>query len=113
MLSSDEHLPEEQGELVRGTGHDALTVRAQGKSDSTVFEVSCREGRAFITLDRDFTDMRRYAPAERPGHIVLRLARQDKCHILSHFAGVVRPFESQPLTGHLWIVEENQVRIRS
>jgi predicted nuclease of predicted toxin-antitoxin system len=111
----DENLPEELAELLRVAGHDALTVRAQnlhGKSDSTVFEVCSRESRALITLDCDFTDLRRYPPAERPGRVVLRFGRQDKWHILSHFAGVVRLFESQPLAGHLWIVEENQVRIR-
>jgi predicted nuclease of predicted toxin-antitoxin system len=115
LFKVDENLPEELAALLRSAGHDALTVRnqgLQGKPDSTVFEVCCREGRAFITLDCDFTDLRRYPPAERPGRIVLRLARQDKRHILSHFAGVVPLFESHLLTGHLWIVEENQVRIR-
>jgi predicted nuclease of predicted toxin-antitoxin system len=116
LFKVDENLPEELAEHLRGAGHDALTVRAQdlhGKPDSTVFEACSREGRVLITLDSDFTDLRRYPPAERPGRIVLRLGRQDKRHVLSHFAGVLRLFESQPLAGHLWIVEENQVRIRA
>jgi predicted nuclease of predicted toxin-antitoxin system len=112
----DENLPEELAELLRDHGHDAVSVRAQGlqgQPDSVVFDVSSREGRVLITLDQGFTDIRTHPPREFPGRVVLRLARQDKQHILTHLSGVVPLFDSQPLAGRLWVVEESQVRIRS
>jgi predicted nuclease of predicted toxin-antitoxin system len=115
LFKVDENLPEELAGLLRDAGHDALTVRAQelqGSPDSVVLEVASREGRALVTLDQGFGDVRRYPPADHPGCIVLRLARQDKPHILSHFGLVLPLLTREPLAGRLWIVEENQVRIR-
>ena len=115
LFKVDENLPEEIALLLQKAGHDAVTIRAQGlqgKPDSEVLEVSSREGRALITLDQGFTDIRRYPPAQYPGRIVLRFGRQDRPYLLSHFGSVFPLLEREPITGCLWIVEENQVRIR-
>src|SRR5262245_39476271 len=76
LFKVDENLPEEVAQLLLQAGHDALTIRAQGlqgKPDSEVLAVSSAEGRALITLDQGFTDIRRYPPGEYPGRIVLRI----------------------------------------
>jgi predicted nuclease of predicted toxin-antitoxin system len=116
LFKIDENLPEELAEFLQKAGHDALTIRAQGlqgQSDTVILEVTSRESRALITLDQGFTDIRRYPPSEHPGRIVLRFGRQDKPHVLSHFAALVPLLEREPLSGRLWIVEEHQVRIRA
>jgi predicted nuclease of predicted toxin-antitoxin system len=79
----DENLPVEAAEMLRQSGHDM-----------------------------DFADIRAYPPAEYPGTIVLRLGQQDKPHVLSVLTRLMRILHTEPLEGHLWIVEENRVRIR-
>lgn len=74
---------------------------------------NCRsEGRVLVTLDLDFADIRTYPPEEYSGVIVLRLGRQDKLHVLDMFRKLLNAIGREPLDGHLWIVEENRIRIR-
>jgi predicted nuclease of predicted toxin-antitoxin system len=82
----DENLPVEAAGLLCGSGHDAQTVLEQhlgGSADSRLAMLCQREGRILVTLDMDFAEIRAYPPAEFPGVIVLRLARQDKPNVLS------------------------------
>ena len=71
-----------------------------------------REGRAVVTLDLDFADLRAYPPSDYAGIIVLRLARLDKPRVLSVLQRLLPLLESEPLAGKLWIVEEASVRVR-
>jgi predicted nuclease of predicted toxin-antitoxin system len=112
----DENLPREISSLLREAGHDAVTVGEQqmrGAPDPNLAVVCQRESRALVTLDTDFADIRVYPPEEYPGLVVLRLDRQDKPHVLSVFKGVILMLASEPLDGHLWIVEPHRVRMRS
>ena len=111
----DENLPLEVAERLRACGHDAQTVLEQelgGSDDSRLAALCQREGRALVTLDMDFADIRAYPPADLPGLIVLRLGRQDKMTVLSVLAQLIEVLRSESLTGKLWIVEESRVRIR-
>jgi predicted nuclease of predicted toxin-antitoxin system len=111
----DENLPTEAAELLASAGHDAVTVgdqRMVGQPDTNVATVCRREGRAVVTLDLDFADIRAYPPSDYPGIIVLRLARLDKPRVLSVLQRLLPLLESEPLAGKLWIVEETSVRVR-
>ncbi|HET7479428.1 MAG TPA: DUF5615 family PIN-like protein [Rubrobacteraceae bacterium] len=111
----DENLPVELAEELRAAGHEAATVddqRLVGASDRHLSEVCKTEGRVFVTLDLDFADIQTYPPDEHPGLIVLRLARQDKVHVLDVFRRTLKAVEHEPLEGRLWIVEEKRIRIR-
>ena len=111
----DENLPIEITNSLIGSGHDAITVVAQqlgGKSDSTVSSVCQKEHRILITIDTDFADIRVYPPKEYPGIIVLRLKQQDKNYVLDVIQQLLPIFEIEPIDQHLWIVEENRLRIR-
>ena len=111
----DENLPVEVADLLRLAGHDAMTVREQhlvGQADPNVALVCQREERVLVTLDTDFADMRIYPPEQFSGLIVLRLRRQDKPHVLEIFTRLMRVFSSELLERHLWIVEEERIRIR-
>lgn len=111
----DENLPAEVAGLLRKQEHDAVTVLEQhlgGSPDSNIAVICQQEGRALVTLDIDFADIRFYPPEQYPGIIVLRLERQDKPHVLDIFAHVMEAFSSEPIKGRLWIVEEKQIRIR-
>lgn len=111
----DQNLPVEIAEALRGAGHDAETVYAEGLAgtlDLRLAEIIRAEGRALVTLDLGLGDIRTYPPAEYPGLIVLRPPRQDKPTVLQLFARVVPLLERELLAGRLWIVDERHVRIR-
>ena len=73
-LKLDGNLSRRAADLIRSADHDAVTVGNQGLSgaaDETLFEVCKREGRALITLDRDFGQVLRYPPAGSAGIVVI------------------------------------------
>jgi predicted nuclease of predicted toxin-antitoxin system len=114
-FKTDENMPVEVVEMLRSAGHDAVSVLDQnlgGWEDPGVAEVCRAEGRIVVTLDTGFADVRRYPPQDYAGLIVLRLKRQDKPAILRAFERAMRVFALEPVTGALWIVEEDRVRIR-
>lgn len=111
----DENLYDDVAEVLRGRGHDAETVYGeglQGKDDLGIAARCQQEGRALITLDMDFANITVYPPQNYPGLIVLRVADQSRAQIARVFKQVLDVIDQEPLPGHLWIVEEHQVRIR-
>lgn len=114
-FKTDENLPIEVAELLRQHGHDALTVGDQqlaGHPDVDVARVCRAEQRALITLDLDFTDIRVYPPADYAGIVVLRPNLQTIHTVLRLVGRAIALLDSQPLVGHLWIVDDTRVRIR-
>ncbi len=112
----DENLPVETAEFLVNAGHDALTVADQqmaGEDDPKLALVCQQEGRAIITLDLDFSDIRVYPPSQYAGIIVLRLARQDKAWIIKVVQRLIALLMQEELTGKLWIVDESIVRVRN
>lgn len=111
----DENLPLEIAELLVQAGHDAKTVndqRLQGSRDPALLDVCRSEQRALITLDLDFSDIRTYPPQDNAGIIVLRVSNQSKPHLMQVVRHITPLLVREPLKYHLWIVEENKVRIR-
>ena len=111
----DENLPVEAADLLREAGHDAATVLEQsmgGAADPHVAATCRREGRALVTLDTDFADIRTYPPEECSGLLVLRLRRQSKPYVLDALRRVLPLMDAEAIRGRLWIVEEERVRVR-
>jgi predicted nuclease of predicted toxin-antitoxin system len=111
----DENLPVEAADLLRMNGHDALTVFEQsmrGHPDADVAAVCKAEKRALITLDVDFAEIRAYAPEDYSGILVLRARLQDKATVLDLISRTLPLLATEPLEGHLWIVDEGSIRIR-
>ena len=78
-IKLDENLSRRAADLIRAAGHDAVTVSDQvlsGAADETLFQVCRCEGRALITLDRDFGQVLRYPPAGSAGIVVLEVGRR-------------------------------------
>ncbi len=114
-FKTDENLPSDLAELLKQEGHNAFTVnqqKMQGYKDDDLIKVCKHEKRALITLDTDFSDIRRYPPKEYHGIIVLRSANQSKAVIMALMHRVLPQLKLEKLTGALWIVEENKIRIR-
>lgn len=111
----DENLPIEAAALLREAGHDCQTIYDEdlaGASDQRVIDTCLAEGRALLTLDLDFADIRSYPPVEYMGIIVLRPAGPDRERVLRLIARTLRIFERESVERALWIVEESRVRIR-
>jgi predicted nuclease of predicted toxin-antitoxin system len=111
----DENLHEDIVEALRLRGHDALSVHDQkmrGASDVQLGEACRAEGRAIVSFDLDFANIRTYPPGDYPGLIVLRLADQSRPYVLRIFNSVLDLLDREVLAGCLWVVEEHRVRIR-
>lgn len=83
-----------------------------GASDARVADLVRAEGRALITLDLDFADIRAYAPEEHSGIIVLRPRRSDATTILALVDRMLSTIDDTELVGRLWIVEPDRIRVR-
>lgn len=111
----DENLPVEAADLLRHHGHDAATVIEQnmsGETDESIAAVCRREGRVLITLDLDFADIRTYPPSQYPGLIVMRVRQQNKTTVTSMIERISHAIGQEVLSGKLWIVDEERIRIR-
>jgi predicted nuclease of predicted toxin-antitoxin system len=111
----DENLPLEIAHRLRERAHDAATVPEQklgGSSDHAVIAVCDAEGRALITADTDFADIRRYRPSDYPGIVGLRLPNMDRESASRAIERMIPLLAVEPLIGKLWIVEQSRVRIR-
>jgi predicted nuclease of predicted toxin-antitoxin system len=111
----DEHLPLEIKDLLTQQGHDAVTVAEQGLAgtgDADVAQICRNEGRALLTLDLDFSDIRAYPPEDYHGIVVFRPAEQSITTLVRLTTRLLPLLEREPLVRHLWIVEDNRVRIR-
>jgi predicted nuclease of predicted toxin-antitoxin system len=111
----DENIGRRGLELLRASGHDVMTVWDQGLrgvTDEELFQICAAEGRALVTLDRDFGQITRFPPEKSAGIIVLDLGRRAT---LQGIVGRLRDFlsvlESHAVAGALWIVEPGRVRI--
>ncbi len=111
----DENLPIESAEILQQAGYESDTVHSEkitGADDRTISQICKREGQILLTLDLGFSDIRTYPPSDFPGILILRLARQDKIHVMEIIQKVITAMGKQEIAGKLWIVEENRIRIR-
>ena len=115
-FKSDENMPVEAADDLRQAGHDAVTVADQhlaGQPDVRIADVCRAEGRAVVTLDLDFSDIRVYPPSDYAGIIVLRPSVQTITNTRRLVGQVIAMLPNEPLSGQLWIVDEGQIRIRA
>ena len=88
----DENLPVEIADLLTDAGYEAETVwseHIQGSSDKELLELCQVENRIMVTLDMDFSDIRKYKPEDYQGIILLRITSQSKHSVISLFKRVI------------------------
>ena len=111
----DENLPHEFAGTLRKAGHDAVTVVDEGlggQEDGRILSACQREGRALITLDLDFSDIRLSSRGSIPGVVIFRVRRQDRPALIALLRRILPMFDREPLENRIWIIEESRVRIR-
>lgn len=112
----DENLPIEATELLRQGGHDALSVQDQGmvgERDERLADVCKSEGRALVTIDLDFSDIRNYPPDAYSGIIVLRPAIQSMTAVLRLVTRLLGVFGTEQLAHDCGSSMRRKFRIRS
>jgi predicted nuclease of predicted toxin-antitoxin system len=114
-LKLDENIGRRGLEFLRASGHDVMTVRDQGlggTADERLFEVCASEGRALVTLDRDFGHVPRFPPERSAGVIILEVGpRATVRSVLDRLADLLAVMKTRTVVGELWIVEPGRVRI--
>ena len=111
----DENLPVFATGIFQIAGYEACTVlqqRLSGASDDDLFALMQQEQRVLVTLDLDFSDLRRYPPPSHFGVIILRPPSQDVRSITTLLQRLIPLLQTEPITHRLWIVETHRVRIR-
>jgi predicted nuclease of predicted toxin-antitoxin system len=111
----DENIGRRGLELLRASGHDVVTVWDQGLhgvTDEQLFKICSTEGRALVTLDRDFGQVPRFPPERSAGIVILEVGpRATLQEILDRLRDLLTILEDHSLAGALWIVEPGRVRI--
>lgn len=101
--------------LLHKAGYAAERVTDEGLSgvpDPVVWQRVCQEQRFFITLDLDFSDIRRFPPGTHPGILLLRAKDHSKAAVLHVLERVIREHPLQTLVGCLAVADERRTRIR-
>lgn len=114
-IKLDENLGEIHAEHLRRAGYAVDRVYDEGLSGATdeqVWQRACSEGRLFITLDLDFSDVRRFPPGTHPGILLLRVRTRGRQAVLDVLSRVVIECKLDTLVGCLAVADENQTRVR-
>ena len=111
----DENLGQLHAKLVRDAGHAAQRVTEQGLSgakDSALWQHVCDNGQFFITLDLDFSDVRRFVPGTHPGILLIRPRGKGRQAVARVVRRVLAEHGLKPLAGCLAVADETKTRIR-
>jgi len=111
----DENLPPSAVKIFKAHGFDAMSVRDEGLTgcnDDRLVSVCVKEERTLVTLDLDFSDIRKYQPAELNGIIIIRSYKQSRDYTLEILEKIMPFLKTEDVTGKLVIVEEDRIRIR-
>ena len=111
----DENISPQTAKVFTDHGFDAHSVRDEkltGCDDDHLIYVCTVEQRILVTLDLDFSDIRKYPPSAYMGIIVLRTEKQSRNHIISILERVIPILKRENIKGKLMIIEENKIRLR-
>ena len=114
-LKLDENQPRALLPLLREAGHDPETAASEdlaGKTDAELVARCQAERRAILTFDLDFADLTQYPPEQYSGLLVLRLRSHAVSHVVQTVRRILPLLATEPVEGHLWLIDETQVRIR-
>ncbi|MCC6575110.1 MAG: DUF5615 family PIN-like protein [Planctomycetes bacterium] len=104
------------GQLI-GHGHEAVDCRDLGMGaapDADIAAYALKNGRAIITADFDFGDIRLYPPAKYAGIVVVQLPKKASIHFVIGTVEILlrKPDILAALPGKLAIVDGARIRLR-
>lgn len=113
-LKFDENMPDLASAILSEAGHDVSFARDEnlaGMPDEHILATAAREGRAVVTLDVGFANIRRHPPTDTAGVVLIRskdLALPSITPIIGRLAELLT---REPVAGHLWVITANGLRI--
>jgi predicted nuclease of predicted toxin-antitoxin system len=111
----DENLSLAHVNFLRQAGYDADRVNEQGLSGATdeqVWDRVCADDRLFVTLDLDFSDIRRYEPGNHPGILLIRARSRSASAVTDVLARVTTERSLEDLRGCLAVANRSFTRVR-
>lgn len=114
-IKLDENLGVSHVALLARHGYDADRVYDQGLSgagDAEVWRRVQSESRFFITLDLDFSDVRRFPPESHAGLLLLRPLSRSRNAVAQVLERVLSEHRLQDFAGSLVVADEAQTRLR-
>lgn len=114
-VKRDENLGRTHVEILRSAGYEVDRVHDQGLSgaaDATVWEHVCSVDRFLVTLDLDFSDVRRYPPGTHPGILLIRSRSRSRTAVAGVLSRVIAERSLDDLRGCLAVADESFTRIR-
>lgn len=110
----DGNVPDSVATVLRVAGHDVALARDEqlgGADDERLLGVATSEGRVLVTLDLDFTDIRRHPPQAAAGIVVFRLHAQTLAAMRRAATSCGGLLHREPVAGRLWVLDESRLRI--
>ena len=111
----DENISKTVAYLLNDNGHDAETVyfeKIAGIKDEDLIELCKSENRCLITLDSDFSDIKKYPPNKYCGIILLKVISQSKSEVNNLIKRIIPILNTESIASKLWIVDNEKIKIR-
>jgi predicted nuclease of predicted toxin-antitoxin system len=115
LVKLDENLSKLHVAFLCECGYEADRVHDQGLSgagDEMVWSRVVAEGRFLITLDLDFSDIRRFVPGSHPGILLIRGKSKSRASVLAVLRRVVAEHPLNTLRGCLAVADDDLTRVR-
>jgi len=115
LVKLDENLGTTHADMVRQAGHTVDRVTDEGLSgaiDPVVWQQVLEEGRFFITLDLDFSDVRKFPPGTHPGLLLLRPRNKSRDAVVEVLERVLQEHALESLSGCFVVADLKKTRIR-
>ena len=114
-LKFDENITVLAAGLLVALGHDVDTVadeKLSGHPDPGVFAAAQADGRALVTFDLGFGDIRAYPPGSHHGIFLLRLRDQGPDNVMATLGQLARNNDLDALARCLTVLTDTAIRIR-
>jgi predicted nuclease of predicted toxin-antitoxin system len=111
----DENLSISHKELLLEAGYEVervTEVGLSGKDDSKVWEFARKNDYFFITLDKDFSDIRSFPPGTHSGIMLLRIPNKSLRATTNLLQRVLSEYNLNELEGCLIVADLQKTRIR-
>ena len=114
-LKLDENVPRSAASRLSALGFDVATVLEEalgGRSDADVLAAVQPEGRALVTQDLDFADVRSFAPGTHAGIVLVRLPVQEQWRLADWLVAWFSADDARTWAGCFVVATPTKVRVR-